>query len=104
LTKTDLVNIIAEGTGLTKVETTAVIDGFLASLSYAIKKGDSVELRGFGSFKAVERKERPGRNPKTGEPILIPKRKLPVFKCSKDFRDYINEPESDEFGDLIIRR
>jgi DNA-binding protein HU-beta len=91
LTKTEIINIIAEGTGLTKGETSAVVDGFIASLSYALKNGESIEFRGFGTFKVVERKERKGRNPKTGEEIKIPKQKVPVFRCSKDFKKYINE-------------
>lgn len=93
MTKADIINIIAEGTGLTKVETSAVVDGFIATLSYALKKGESVEFRGFGTFKVVERKARVGRNPKTGEEIDIPKRKSPVFRCSKDFRNYINDSD-----------
>jgi len=92
LTKADIISIIAEGTGLTKVETAAVVDGFIAALSYSLKEGQPVELRGFGTFKVVERKARKGRNPKTGEPVFIPKRKVPVFRCSKDFRAYVNEP------------
>ena len=102
MTKADIVSIIAEGTGLTKVETAAVVDGFIASLSYGLKKGESVELRGFGSFRVVERKARVGRNPRTGKEIHIPHRKVPVFRCSRDFRDYINEPlEEDEVLKMI---
>ena len=93
MTKADIINIIAEGTGLTKVETSAVVDGFIASLSYALKNGESVEFRGFGTFKVVDRKARKGRNPRTGEEIQIPQRKVPVFRSSKDFRNYINEPD-----------
>lgn len=97
MTKADIISIIAEGTGLTKVETAAVVDGFIASLSYGLKRGETVELRGFGTFKVVEREARRGRNPKTGEEIMIPRRKVPTFRCSKDFRNYINEPlEEDE--------
>ncbi len=91
MTKADIISIIAEGTGLTKVETAAVVDGFIASLSYALKTGDAVELRGFGTFKVVERKARKGRNPKTGEEIQIPKRNVPVFRCSKEFKKYVND-------------
>jgi len=100
VTKADIITIIAEGTGLTKVETSAVVDGFIASLSYALKNGESVELRGFGTFKIAVRKERKGRNPKTGEPLIIPQHKTPVFRCSKDFKKYINEPiESEKDSD-----
>ena len=92
----DIISIIAEGTGLTKVETAAVVDGFIASISYALKKGETIELRGFGTFRLVERKAREGRNPKTGEKIFIPQRKVPVFRCSKDFRNYINQAIKEE--------
>ncbi|MBN2012188.1 HU family DNA-binding protein [candidate division KSB1 bacterium] len=91
MTKADIINIIADGTGLTKVETSAVVDGFIASLTYALKQGESVELRGFGTFKVVERKERKGRNPQTGEDMIIPQQKAPVFRCSKDLKRYVNE-------------
>ena len=76
MTKADIVGIVADGTGLTKLETAAVID-------------QRVNLRGFGNFKVVERKARTARNPRTRELIQIPQRKAPVFKPSKDFKNYI---------------
>ena len=99
MTKGDVVNILADGTGLTKVETSAVVDGLFATISYALKKGESVDIRGFGRFVAVQRKERKGRNPRTGEEVIIPERKMPVFRCSKDLRNHINEPfqQDDQF-------
>jgi len=101
LTKADIITIISEGTGLTKVETAAVVDGFIAALSYSLKQGETVELRGFGTFKVVERKARKGRNPKTNEVVFIPKRKVPVFRYSKDFREYINKRTETEINDDI---
>jgi len=99
LTKGDIIDILAEGTGLTKVETAAVVDGMIATMSYALKKGETIDMRGFGRFKIVQRKQRRGRNPKTGEELIIPSRKMPVFRCSKDLRNYVNEPfeEDDQF-------
>jgi len=99
LTKNDIVNILAEGTGLTKVETAAVVDGMFATLSYALQKGETIEIRGFGRFKVVHRKQRKGRNPKTGEEVIIPARKMPVFLSSKDLRGQVNEPfeKDDQF-------
>ncbi len=97
MTKGDIVNILAEGTGLTKVETAAVVDGMIATMSYALQKGETIEIRGFGRFKVVQRKQRKGRNPKTGEEVIIPARKMPVFRCSKDLRNQVNEPfENDD--------
>lgn len=86
MTKTDIVDIVAEGTGLTKVETAAVIDGFLATISYALATGDSVTLRGFGSFRVVQRNGRSGINPKTGKEMRVPPHKSPVFRSSKDLK------------------
>jgi nucleoid DNA-binding protein len=96
MTKSDIIDIIAEGTGLTKVETQAVIDGFLATVSYALRKGERVELRGFGNFRTVQRKARIARNPVTKEPIEVPEHTAAVFRTSKDLKKYINEDDKDE--------
>ena len=102
MTKADIVDILAEGTGLTKLETAAVVDGMLATISYALKKGEPVDFRGFGRFHTVLRAPRKGRNPKTGVEVPIPARKMPVFRVSKQLRDYVNEPfEPDNQFELI---
>lgn len=92
VTKADIVNIVAEGTGLTKVETAAVVDGVIATISYALKKGDTIDLRGLGRFKLVQRKERRARNLQSGESILVPAKKVPVFRSSKHLIRQVNEP------------
>jgi len=89
--KQDIVDIIAEGTGLTKLETAAVVDGFLATITFALGKGNRVELRRFGSFQVKDRKAKKARNPRTGEEVMIPPRKVPYFKPSPDFQKYVNE-------------
>ncbi|HHL72557.1 MAG TPA: HU family DNA-binding protein [Bacteroidetes bacterium] len=91
MTKTDIIDILAEGTGLTKVETAAVVDGFLATISYALATGDSVTLRGFGSFRVVQRNARYGVNPKTGKEMNVPAHKSPVFKASRDLRRAVDQ-------------
>lgn len=91
MNKADLVEIIADGTGLTKVETAAVIDAFLATVSYALSKGERVELRRFGTFSLKDRKPKVGRNPKTGETVPIPARKVPYFKPSPELKKFIAE-------------
>ena len=91
MTKGDIINIVAEGTGLTKVETSAVIDGFLATVGYALQTGDSVTIRGFGSFRTIHRIERVSRNPKTGKVMHIPDRLAPVFKASIDLKKIVNK-------------
>ncbi len=94
--KSDIVDIIAEGTGLTKLETQAVIDGFLATTSFGLKNGERIELRGFGNFKVVTRKARLARNPKTNEPVQVPERLSVVFRPSKDLKEYINKDGKNE--------
>ena len=86
MTKADIVDVVAEGTGLTKLETAAVIDGFLATVSYALQTGDRVELRGFGTFCLRERKEKHVANPKTGKMMDIPHRIVPDFKPSPQLK------------------
>jgi len=114
MTKADIIDIISKGTGLTKVETGAVIDGFLATVSYALQNGDKVELRGFGTFALHERKKKVTPNPKTGKMMEIPHRVVPNFKPSKKFKESVmntmkekgkfvsDEPKSqiDIFSDL----
>lgn len=91
MTKAEIVDIVAEGTGLTKTETQAVIEGFLATVGYALKQGDRVDLRGFGNFKVVDRASRSTYNPVTKEPVTIPAHRAPLFKPSKDLKRYINK-------------
>ena len=86
MTKADIVDQIAEATGLTKTDTAAVVEGFLTSVVSALQKGDHIEIRGFGTFKVVTRASRTGRNPKTGEVVRIPERPVPVFKPSRELR------------------
>ena len=91
MTKADMVDIISEATGLTKVETEAVITGFIEKLKDALKQGERIEFRGFGSFSVKKRKPKKARNPGTGETIYLPERYVPVFKPSKILKDDINE-------------
>ena len=91
MTKADIVDIIAKGTGLTKVETAAVIDGFLATVSYALQNGKRVEIRGFGTFCLRERKEKHVPNPRTGKMMIIPHRIVPDFKPSQQLKNKVLE-------------
>lgn len=86
MTKADIVNQIAEATGLTKTDTATVVEGFLDSVAAALQKGEHIEIRGFGTFKVVTRASRTGRNPKTGDVVKIPERPVPVFKPSRELR------------------
>ena len=91
VTKADIVNQIAEATGLTKTDTSAVVEGLIASVTYAMQRGEHIEIRGFGTFKVVDRAPRTGRNPKTGEVVKIPSRPVPVFKPSRELRASVED-------------
>jgi len=90
VTKADIVDVVSRSTGLTKVDTEAVIDGFLATITDSLQRGERVEFRGFGSFSLKVRKPKKARNPGTGEEIYLPERIVPVFKPSKILKDSIN--------------
>jgi DNA-binding protein HU-beta len=97
MTKADLIDQIAEGTGLTKIETKAVVEGFMATVRGAMKEGKRIELRGFGVFEVQHRAPRTGRNPQTNEPVDIDERYKPVFRPSDKFQDTVDEArKSDE--------
>jgi DNA-binding protein HU-beta len=86
MTKADLVDIVAQGTGLTKLETEAVIEGFFNSVIESLKNGKGIEIRGFGTYKVKKKNSRYARNPKTGAKVFVPEHYVPVFKFSKDLK------------------
>ena len=91
MTKADIVDIIAEATGLTKVETEAVIDGFLSTIKNSLQEGERVEFRGFGSFSVKKRMPKKARNPGTGEVVYLPERYVPTFKASKLLKELVTK-------------
>ena len=91
MTKADIVDHIASGTGLTKVETEAVVDGFIQTVIGALKEGKNIEIRGFGSFKTKKRKGRMARNPRTGAQVKVEEHYVPFFKVSKELRGIVND-------------
>jgi DNA-binding protein HU-beta len=91
VTKADIVDVIASGTGLTKVETEAVVDGFIQTVIASLRDGKNIEIRGFGSFKVKKRKGRMARNPRTGEQVPVQDHYVPIFKVSKDLKSVVNE-------------
>ena len=89
--KSDIVNLVSEATGLTKVETETVLDGFIQSIIFSLEKGEKVELRGFGSFVVKKRKAREARNPATNEVVNLKDRYIPSFKVSKILKKRVNK-------------
>lgn len=89
MTKTDLISAVAEKTGVTKKDAGAVLDALIEEIIGAVKKGDRVQLVGFGTFELRERAARTGLNPQTKEQIAIPASKAPAFKAGKAFKDAV---------------
>ncbi len=91
MTKADLVEQVYEaiGPGVTKKDCGAVVDAFLNAVKLALANGEHIEIRGFGTFKVKERKERMARNPRTGEAVPVPARRVPIFKVSKMLKDKV---------------
>ena len=90
MTKADIINHIAIGTGLTKVETEAVVDGFIQTIIEGLKEGKNIEIRGFGNFRIKKRKGRIARNPRTGEQVPVDEHFVPVFRVSRELKNIIN--------------
>ena len=98
MTKADLVEEVARVTELTRKDSEVIVDTLFESVIKALKAGDKLEVRGFGSFRVRERNARVGRNPKTGEKVEVPAKRVPYFKPSKELKDLINQ-KPPVFGD-----
>lgn len=89
LTKAELVDSLAQTSELSKRQVGELVDAFLDEIKSALGRGEKVQLIPFGSFEVRSRKRREGRNPKTGERITIPARKVPAFSAGKGLRDAV---------------
>jgi len=93
MTKAELVDHVIALGDLTRRDGEVIVDTLFDSIIGAVKSGDKVEVRGFGSFRTRQRKPRTGRNPKTGASVSVPAKRVPYFKPSKDLRDLVNPGE-----------
>ncbi|ASC72565.1 DNA-binding protein HU [Halomicronema hongdechloris C2206] len=89
MNKGELVDQVAQKASVTKKEADAVITAMIDSVMEAVANGDKVTLVGFGSFERRERKEREGRNPKTGDTMVIPATRVPAFSAGKQFKEMV---------------
>ena len=98
MTKAELVDEVARAAELNKRDAEVIVETVFESIVSALHKGEKVELRGFGSFRTRERGPRRGRNPKTGEPVDVPAKRVPYFKPGKELKEFFtDEPgESDD--------
>ena len=89
MNKTDLVNAVAAETGLTKKDAEKAVAAVLDGITAALKKGDKVQLVGFGTFEVRNRAAKQGHNPRTGEPMTVPASKIPAFTAGKALKDAV---------------
>src|SRR5260370_40217199 len=94
LTKADLIEEVLRITELPRKESETIVETIFDSIIGSLKKGQKIEIRGFGSFRTRERRGRVGRNPKTGEKVEVPAKKIPFFKPSNELKDFVNSPET----------
>jgi integration host factor subunit beta len=91
MTKAELVEEVSEKTGLPKKQAEIVVNTVFESIVETLKTGEKIELRGFGSFRIRQRDSRMGRNPKTGEKVDVPAKRIPYFKPGKELRELLNQ-------------
>ena len=90
LTKADLIEEVLRITELPRKESETIVETIFDSIIVSLQKGEKIEIRGFGSFRTRPRRGRVGRNPKTGEKVEVPAKKIPFFKPSKELKDFVN--------------
>ena len=102
MTKAELVDQVTALGDLTRRDSEVIVETFFAGIVEALHADDKVEIRGFGSFRTRQRNSRTGRNPKTGDKVAVPAKRVPYFKPSKELRDLINQ--SNKIDDAALER
>jgi integration host factor subunit beta len=91
MTKADLIEEVARVVEVTRKDSEVIVDAIFESVVRALRNGDKIEIRGFGSFRTRQRQPRIGRNPKTGARVDVPSKRIPYFKPSKELKDLVND-------------
>ena len=90
MTKAQLIDEVARVADLSRKHAELIIDIFFQSIVNALERGEKIELRGFGSFRIRQRNARQGRNPKTGETVSVPAKRIPYFKPGRELKELLN--------------
>ena len=96
MTKAALVEEVARVAELTRKHSEVIVDAVFESIVNALQRGEKIELRGFGSFRLRRREPRKGRNPKTGDRVDVPSKRVPYFKPGKELKELINSKDSEK--------
>ena len=94
MTKSDLIEAVANQLKLPKGKAELVVNCIFDSMEVALKRGERIEIRGFGSFEIRSYKSYEGRNPRTGEPVSVQPKRLPFFKVGKELKELVNNSRS----------
>jgi len=90
MTKAELIEEVSRVTEMSRKDSEVIVDTIFGSVVRALRTGEKVEIRGFGSFRTRQRQPRIGRNPKTGARVDVPAKRIPFFKPSKELKDLVN--------------
>jgi integration host factor subunit beta len=101
MTKAELVEEVSRVSDLTKKHSEVIVDTVFRSIIAALQRGEKIELRGFGSFRLRQREPRKGRNPKTGDKVDVPPKKVPYFKPGKELKELINREAVPEPAGIV---
>jgi integration host factor subunit beta len=101
MTKAELVEEVSRVSDLTKKHSEVIVDTVFKAIIDALHRGEKIELRGFGSFRLRRREPRKGRNPKTGDKVDVPPKKVPYFKPGKELKELINRVASGELEIVV---
>src|SRR4051812_27644656 len=91
MTKVDLIDEVSSVVEMTRKDSEVIVEAIFDSVVKALRSGDKIEIRGFGSFRTRQRQSRIGRNPKTGTRVEVPAKRIPYFKPSKELKDLVND-------------
>src|SRR4030081_2146294 len=90
MTKAELIDEVSRVIEMTRKDSEVIVESIFDSVVRALRNGDKIEIRGFGSFRTRQRQPRIGRNPKTGTRVEVPAKRIPYFKPSKELKDVVN--------------
>jgi len=90
MTKAELIEEVSRVVEMTRKDSEVIVEAIFDSVVRALRTGDKIEIRGFGSFRTRQRQPRVGRNPKTGARVEVPAKRIPYFKPSKELKDLVN--------------
>src|SRR5437763_9807937 len=94
MTKAELIEEVSRVVEMTRKDSEVIVEAIFDSVVRALRTGDKIEIRGFGSFRTRQRQPRIGRNPKTGTRVEVPAKRIPYFKPSKELKDLVNPEEA----------